>query len=99
MNVSAPLFAISKLVDRVNHSEPDNFRILHIPTEVILPTTEWRQDELIIETFDVRIPSGLVSGSYQIKTSWYTSDNIYSAQTDQRSRIGDEWTWGNLFIK
>lgn len=95
---SVPLFAVSKLVDPLNKNETVNLRILHIPTEVIYPTTEWKLDELVIETFDVPIPSNLASGNYQIITSWYTSNNIYSSQTDSRSRFGDEWTWGEIFI-
>jgi uncharacterized membrane protein len=95
----APLFAISKLVDPANNNEVGNFRILHIPTEALLPTNEWRLDELVVETFDVPIPPDLVSGNYQIKTSWYTSDNLYSAQTGSPGRFGDEWTWGNILIK
>jgi uncharacterized membrane protein len=93
-----PLFAVSTLVDPLHINETVNLRILHIPTEVILPTTEWKLNEQVIETFDVRMPSTLASGNYQIRTSWYTSNNIYSFQTDSRSRIGDEWTWGEIFI-
>jgi len=93
-----PLFAVSKLVDPLNINGSINLRILHIPTEVIFPTTEWKINEFVIETFDVPIPSNLRSGNYQISTGWYTSNNIYSSQTDSRSRFGDEWTWGEIYI-
>jgi len=73
-------------------------RILHIPTQVIYPTTEWKLDEQVTETFDVRMPSDLAPGYYKITTAWYTSRNIYSAQTDARSRLGDEWKWGEINI-
>ncbi len=93
-----PLFAVSKLVDPSHTNENANLRILHIPTEVILPTTEWKLDEQVIETFDVSMPFNLTSGKYQISTGWYTTNNIYSSQTDSRSRFGDEWTWGEIYI-
>jgi uncharacterized membrane protein len=96
---SAPLFAISRLVDLENNHLLENFRILHIPTEAIFPTNEWNQGELVTEIFDVPIPSDLASGNYTIQTSWYVSNEIYSAQTDSRSRFGDEWTWGEINIK
>jgi uncharacterized membrane protein len=93
-----PLFAVSTLVDSSHTHETTNMRILHVPTEVLYPTTEWKLDEQVIEMFDVRMPSNLASGKYQISTSWYVSNNIYSSQTDSRSRFGDEWTWGEIYF-
>jgi uncharacterized membrane protein len=93
-----PLFAVSTLVDSSHTHETTIMRILHVPTEVLYPTTEWKLDEQVIEMFDVRMPSNLASGKYQISTSWYVSNNIYSSQTDSRSRFGDEWTWGEIYF-
>ena len=98
INNYGPLIAVSKLIDLSTTNVSPNMRILHIPSEVLLPTTEWKLDELVIETFDVLLPSNLAAGTYQISTSWYNSNNIYSFLTDTRVQFGDQWIWGNISV-
>jgi hypothetical protein len=79
------LFAVSEL-----KGIPQN-RIVHLPTHSLYPTTAWKPGQVIEEQFEVVFASDIPSGSYQLLTGWYDGGSIFSAATDERSRIGEEY--------
>ncbi|PWB53603.1 MAG: hypothetical protein C3F13_09345 [Anaerolineales bacterium] len=93
-----PVFAITRFRNQLNRQEISNFRVIHIPTEIIYPAIDWKKDETIIETFDIRIPENFPSGTYLLSTVWYIANNIDAYKTDNRSQLGDEWYWGEIKI-
>jgi uncharacterized membrane protein len=88
-----PLFAVSRL-DGIAHS-----RIVHLPTQVLYPTTAWRTGEVVEETFEVELPAELSPGTYRLLTGWYNGSNIHAAATDERSRLGTELLTGTITVK
>lgn len=79
-----PLVAVSRIEGQ------SGSRVVHLPTYALVPTTEWRPGQVMREQFDVELPTELAPGTYQWRTGWYTTGNMFAASTDQRSRIGDE---------
>lgn len=73
-------------------------RILHLPTLTSAQTTSWKEGEIIIEEFDVRLPQDLTAGNYEIWTSWYNTSDPYAAFTDERARVGLEIQIGTITV-
>jgi uncharacterized membrane protein len=84
LSEQAPLVAVSRIEGQTGN------RVVHLPTYALLPTTEWEPGQVIREQFDVELPADLAPGTYQWRTGWYTTDSMFAANTDERSRIGDE---------
>ncbi len=87
-----PFIAISQLRG-VAHS-----RVLHLPTWALLPTTDWPTDALIREEIEFVFDQGLM-GSYELVLSWHRATHLFAAETDWRSRVGDEFVIGTLNIQ
>ena len=88
-----PLFAVSRLVG------VEQARIVHLPTQTLYPVGEWSTAELIIEEFEVLLPDSVVAGQYEVWTGWYDSRHLFAAETDARSRVGNEIRVGMIEIK
>ncbi|MBN1919711.1 MAG: DUF2079 domain-containing protein [Anaerolineae bacterium] len=80
----APLFAVSRL------EGVEDARIVHLPTQVLYPTSSWELGQLVFEMFEAPLPSQIPPGTYRVLVGWYNSANLFSGRTDVRSRIGDE---------
>ncbi len=64
-------------------------RMAHLPSYALQPTTSWRAGDVWEEQWEVQVPAG-VAGSHAWRVGWYDTRNLYAAETDVRSRIGDE---------
>ncbi|MDP9310759.1 MAG: DUF2079 domain-containing protein [Chloroflexota bacterium] len=64
-------------------------RMAHLPSYALQPTTTWRAGDVWEEQWEVQVPDG-VAGSHALRVGWYDTRNLYAAETDARSRIGDE---------
>jgi hypothetical protein len=73
-------------------------RIVHIPTHSLYPTAEWQTGQIVEERFEIELPAEIPSGSYVLLTAWYDGANPYAAETDSRSRIGQEQQVGTLTL-
>ncbi len=93
LNELPQLFAVSRL-DGVDHN-----RIVHLPTLVLHPPSSWQPDRVITEEFELMLPPGLPTGSYQLLTGWYDGTNLYAASTDARSRVGKEIQAGTITVR
>jgi hypothetical protein len=47
----------------------------HEPSHGAYPTTRWAQDELVRETYSLRVPSALKRGEYVLRVGWYDSES------------------------
>ena len=88
----AGLTAVSRI------SNIPHLRFVHLPTATLMPVATWPEDQLIQETIDIVLPPDMPSGRYPIWTGWYDSNSLFAAETDARSRIGDEVQIGWLDI-
>ena len=88
----APYFAVSRL------GGIENSRIVHLGTQVLLPTTDWDVGVPVREVFDVMIPEKVLPGSYPLYIGWYNSGNLYAGFTDARSRLGNEYLVGVMVV-
>ena len=88
-----PLFAVSRLAG-VAHA-----RIPHLPTAVLHPTGNWQPKTVVRETFEIALPADLPPGDYPLWVGWYNSGSFFAAQTDARSRVGDEFLAGTVEVK
>ncbi len=86
------LFAVSRLAG-VEYA-----RIPHLPTYALYPTSNWKPGTIVRETFEVTLPADLPPGQYSTWVGWYDSGNLFAAQTDSRSRVGDEFLVGSLGV-
>lgn len=87
-----PLFAVSRLA-----GAPQS-RMVHLPTLALFPTILWEPGMLIHESFVAELPPALPAGAYPVTVSWYDSSNTYAAQTDLRSRVGEEVVLGEVTL-
>lgn len=65
-------------------------RIVHLPTYALLPTTEWRPDQVVRESFELELPADTPPGRYLWKVGWYDLGHSEAYATDERSRVGAE---------
>lgn len=82
-------------------SRPDGLeqaRIVHLPAMALLPTTEWPTDQIVRETFEFTLPDDAPPGEYPLYVGWYDTGSLYAAETDARSRVGDEVQIGVLIV-
>jgi hypothetical protein len=93
------LSSVSRYIAVTTLEEVPNTRFVHLPTQVLYPTTQWEVDEVIHERFDVRIPDTVKPGIYRLNVSWYDSDHLYAAWTDSRSRLGPTVLVGTVTIE
>lgn len=91
--VRVPLFAVTRL-EGVEHA-----RLLHLPSLGIRPVTQWRAGEMIRESFEVVLPEEIPPGTYRLWVGWYQTRHPFAAETDERSRVGAEYSPGTLTIK
>jgi hypothetical protein len=77
----------------------DHARIAHLPTLALLPTTEWSTDQIVRETFEFALPEETPPGEYPLYLGWYDSSNLFAAETDGRSRVGEEVQIGVLIVR
>lgn len=47
----------------------------HEPQRGAYPTTLWAQDEMVRDTFQLKIPANLKPGPYSLRVGWYDSDS------------------------
>lgn len=87
------LFAVSRLA-RVEHA-----RIVHLPTAILNPPENWQPGTIVRETFEVTLPAELPPGEYPLWVGWYDGSDFFAAQTDVRSRVGDEFLVGTVEVK
>lgn len=66
----------------------DDARVLHLPSYTLLPTSQWRQGQIVRETFDVEFPAEVPSGRYTWRVGWYDLNTLEGQATDQRSLVG-----------
>ncbi len=87
------LFAVSRL-DGISHA-----RMPHLPTFALHPTPNWKMDTVVRESFEIILPADVPPGQYSVWVGWYDSSNLFAAQTDARSRVGDEFKIGVLRVE
>ncbi len=85
LNGRSQLIAVSQL-EGVPHT-----RIVHLPTATLAPTTTWKQHQLITETFEICLPDHISLEKQPLTVGWYDTGNLFAAQTDERSRLGDAY--------
>ena len=85
LNGRSPLIAVSQL-EGVPHT-----RIIHLPTAIMAPTTSWKPNQIITETFEISLPDHISLEEYPLTVGWYDTGNLYAAQTDERSQLGDNY--------
>jgi uncharacterized membrane protein len=76
----------------------DQARIPHLPTMALLPTAEWKPGQIVEERFEFSLPSEAPPGTYRLWVGWYDSRSPHAADTDERSRLGDEVLVGLLEV-
>ncbi len=76
----------------------EHARIVHLPTLALLPTTEWPMDQIVREIFTFTLPNDTPPGEYPFLVGWYDTSSLYAAESDARSRIGDEVKLGVLTV-
>ena len=92
LSETPPLIAVSR---------PDGLaqtRIAHLPTLGLLPTTEWPVGQIVRETFEFTLPEDTLPGQYPLYVGWYETGSLFAAETDQRSRVGDETLLGWITV-
>jgi uncharacterized membrane protein len=77
----------------------ENGRILHLPTLGLLPTSGWPANHIIRETIEFTLPPQLANGRYPLSVGWYDPANIWAAESDGRSRVGESWQIGWLEVE
>lgn len=92
LNGRSPLIAVSQL-ENLPHT-----RIVHLPSLAMHPTTIWKENQLITETFDITFPKTIPAGDYPVSTGWYDTSNLFAAKTDEQSRLGDNFLVGTISI-
>lgn len=85
-------FAVSRL-DGLPQS-----RVVHLPTLAMMPVSMWTPNTTIHESFVFALPANAPAGRYAVKTGWYNADLPWAAETDNRSRLGEEITIGYVVI-
>jgi hypothetical protein len=60
-------------------------RIVHLPTYALRPTAEWRQGEIIRESFELQLPPDIPAGRYTWLVAWYDPASGEAYATDERS--------------
>lgn len=78
------MYAVSRL-ESVSQA-----RMVHLPTQVLSPTTVWREGVVVDEYFEVQMPQTIPSGQYPLWVGWYDIRHLDADATDARSRVGDE---------
>ena len=73
-------------------------RLVHLPVSIVAPPKSWQVGEIITEMFEFELPDDTTAGSYALAVGWYDADHIFGAHTDERSRLGEEVTVGQLVI-
>ena len=91
-NENLSLFAVSRLAG------VEQARIVHLPTQALYPLGKWSPKETIIEEFEVSLPDNIADGQYEVWTGWYDSRHLFAADTDSRSRVGNEMRIGIIEI-
>jgi len=62
-------------------------RFVHVPGYALRPAWEWREGDVVKETFDVVVPSDALPGRYTWRVGWYDVRHPNAALTDERSRM------------
>jgi hypothetical protein len=88
----ASYFAVTRL-DGLAHG-----RIVHLPTLAIMPVSQWTPNTIVHESFVFALPANAPAGSYTVKTGWYNANLPWAAETDHRSRLGEEITSGQIVV-
>lgn len=60
-------------------------RMVHLPTFALMPTAEWRQGEVVRESFEIELPADLSPGTYAWLVAWYDPAHPEAYATDERS--------------
>lgn len=92
LSTEPPLIAVSRPGGLVHA------RIVHLPTLGLLPTTEWPDDQIIREAFEITLPVDIPKGEYPVYSGWYDTSNLVASETDARSRVGQEVKVGVLVV-
>lgn len=86
------LFAVSHL-EGLPHS-----RVIHLPTIGLAPVHDWAPKTAMHESLVFALPSDTPVGNYEVRTGWYDANSPWAAETDARSRLGEEVTVGTISI-
>ncbi len=62
-------------------------RFVHVPGYALQPAWEWREGDVVEETFDVVVPPDALPGRYAWRVGWYDVRHPDAALTDERSRM------------
>ncbi|MBE2224760.1 MAG: DUF2079 domain-containing protein [Anaerolineae bacterium] len=92
LNGRSPLIAVSHLAE-IPHA-----RIVHLPTLALAPTTSWVPNQIIIESFEIELPDNISPGEYPLSVGWYDTSSLFAAQTNEQSRIGNDFLVGSVTI-
>ena len=76
----------------------EHMRLVHLPVSIVAPPKSWQVGEIITEAFEFELQDDTPAGTYALAVGWYDADHIFGAHTDERSRLGEEVTVGQLVI-
>gem|GEM_PF-2161177 len=68
------------LIDTFSGAE--TFRVVHLPTYILLRPGEWEAGQVIRETFDFVLPESLPAGSYRWEVGLYAEPSWFGIRTD-----------------
>ncbi len=74
-------------------------RMVHLPTQVLSPTTTWPKGSIVDEFFEVQLPKTILPGQYSLWVGWYDVRHLDADATDVRSRVGDELSVAVLEVR
>ncbi len=77
----------------------DHMRVVHLPTFVLYPTTEWGIHEIVRETYDFEIPPYVPPGKYSFMTGWYNTAERTVYKTASDTRVIEEITLGKILLR
>jgi uncharacterized membrane protein len=62
-----------------------DLRIVHLPSQSLLPVQEWPEDQIVRETIEIEVPAEVASGRYTWHLGWYDSAHPEALRTDETS--------------
>jgi uncharacterized membrane protein len=92
LSAQPPLIAISQ-IGNTPHS-----RLVHLPSQILFPTTHWQPGQIVRETLTLRLPPHLPPGEHNITVTWHNSSHIFAPETDVRSQLGPAKIVGTITI-
>jgi len=69
------------LIDTFTRVGGEPFRIVHLPTYLLLPASEWQPGEILREEYEFALPEDLAGGTYEWQVGLYIVPDYFPIQT------------------